>query len=498
MADLDITSTDSEASGLSTRGPLVLVALDGWGIAPLSEGNAFAQAKTPFIDELIAHYPVAVLKPSAGIGLNGHAYQSGYQEVATGFSSYSLGSFFQKHLTLTELDELINPLPIAADEYHILVSVPEDCYETYFAENLIEYLTKLSYTKVGISLHIILENKTMLADERAHNWLMQLKEAIKSIPKTYLVSVATKNVLQKEELPTYLQQVTQYAAEYIPIDGIFGNTMNTQSLYWVKNPRKKFHGIEKQHGVLIFNVSQPRLFHDCAHAFLNAGIQQVTSIIPLDARHEVDSLYREVNHPNHLMPQLQGIYSKISVASTVNRYIPTRYRLFDGVRGVDVTLLNQKESQEQVVTAARWVKHQLNQQPNQLLVLNLGSIAQSLATESFDAVAELIEKIDRALKKIQHYTESKNGTLCIFSTQGGLEEFFSLQAEQLRRRPTSNPVPFIVCHEDLAGRALYTQESALNGDLSLLSVIGELADIPATILGHLGLAHNGSGKNLLN
>lgn len=42
-------------------GPLVLLLLDGWGVAPVSEANAIASAKTPFLDDLINEYPVAVL-----------------------------------------------------------------------------------------------------------------------------------------------------------------------------------------------------------------------------------------------------------------------------------------------------------------------------------------------------------------------------------------------------------------------------------------------------
>jgi len=37
--------------------PWVLLVLDGWGIAPASEGNAITLAKTPFINSLIANYP---------------------------------------------------------------------------------------------------------------------------------------------------------------------------------------------------------------------------------------------------------------------------------------------------------------------------------------------------------------------------------------------------------------------------------------------------------
>jgi len=45
-------------------GPVVLLLLDGWGVAPLSEANAMTSAKTPYLDDLIKDYPVALLATS--------------------------------------------------------------------------------------------------------------------------------------------------------------------------------------------------------------------------------------------------------------------------------------------------------------------------------------------------------------------------------------------------------------------------------------------------
>jgi 2,3-bisphosphoglycerate-independent phosphoglycerate mutase len=44
------------------KGPLVLVILDGWGIAPKGPGNAIVAAKTPFLDAAKRRYPHSVLQ----------------------------------------------------------------------------------------------------------------------------------------------------------------------------------------------------------------------------------------------------------------------------------------------------------------------------------------------------------------------------------------------------------------------------------------------------
>ena len=48
----------------------ILMILDGWGINPLTPGNAFAQANTPFIDHLLQRFPNSQLACSGlAVGL---------------------------------------------------------------------------------------------------------------------------------------------------------------------------------------------------------------------------------------------------------------------------------------------------------------------------------------------------------------------------------------------------------------------------------------------
>lgn len=46
--------------------PVILLLLDGFGVALVNEGNAFSQIKTPTINKLINDYPVALLSPLEG------------------------------------------------------------------------------------------------------------------------------------------------------------------------------------------------------------------------------------------------------------------------------------------------------------------------------------------------------------------------------------------------------------------------------------------------
>lgn len=59
---MDIISSHNNSDEPLRAGPLVLLLLDGWGIAPPSEINALASVKTPGFSNLTKNYPVALLQ----------------------------------------------------------------------------------------------------------------------------------------------------------------------------------------------------------------------------------------------------------------------------------------------------------------------------------------------------------------------------------------------------------------------------------------------------
>ncbi|MBN2854078.1 hypothetical protein JXK06_00915 [Patescibacteria group bacterium] len=62
-----LSSTDSgEDDYRQGPRPVILLLLDGFGVAPANEGNAFSQIKTPTINKLINDYPVALLSSLSG------------------------------------------------------------------------------------------------------------------------------------------------------------------------------------------------------------------------------------------------------------------------------------------------------------------------------------------------------------------------------------------------------------------------------------------------
>ena len=95
---------------MDSQGPIVLVVLDGWGIAPPGPGNAITQAKLPTYNQLLSAYPHTQLSPAGeAVGLPkgedgntevGHinlgAGQIVFADLPRINAAIADGSFFQK------------------------------------------------------------------------------------------------------------------------------------------------------------------------------------------------------------------------------------------------------------------------------------------------------------------------------------------------------------------------------------------------------------------
>src|SRR5690349_9569110 len=116
-------ATSATGAGGAGRGqkprPIVLVIMDGWGVAPPSEYNAISLANTPNIDRLWEQYPHTTLNASEHfVGLP--EGQMGNSEVG----HQNMGAGFVVYQELTRLDSAIkdgsfytNPELVAACEH---------------------------------------------------------------------------------------------------------------------------------------------------------------------------------------------------------------------------------------------------------------------------------------------------------------------------------------------------------------------------------------------
>src|SRR3989339_1317848 len=85
-----------------TKGPIALIVLDGYGIAPASNSNSISLAKTPFFDSLLAHYPSMLLNAS-GLSVGLPQGEVGNSEVG----HTTIGSGILRYQSLPRIDKAI-------------------------------------------------------------------------------------------------------------------------------------------------------------------------------------------------------------------------------------------------------------------------------------------------------------------------------------------------------------------------------------------------------
>lgn len=105
---------------VSTKSPLVLVILDGWGLTEKEEGNAIAKATTPNMDRLLENYPSTVLTcsgedvglPDGQMGnsevghLNLGAGRVVFQELTRISRAVKDGSFYNNDVLLNAVEHV--------------------------------------------------------------------------------------------------------------------------------------------------------------------------------------------------------------------------------------------------------------------------------------------------------------------------------------------------------------------------------------------------------
>jgi len=92
------------------------------------------------------------------------------------------------------------------------------------------------------------------------------------------------------------------------------------------------------------------------------------------------------------------------------------------------------------------------------------------------------ETIDRCIGKIVNSVLPRGGACIITADHGNAEEVLNLQTGELDKEHSTNPVPFIVIGEKWRGQSAPAGGEIIGGDLSLLTPVGMLADTAPTML----------------
>lgn len=124
--------------------------------------------------------------------------------------------------------------------------------------------------------------------------------------------------------------------------------------------------------------------------------------------------------------------------------------------------------------------------PYDLIVVNFANADMVGHTGNLPATVAACEIIDKCLGQIVDFVSSQGGVTVLTADHGNAEEVLNLQTGNMDKEHSTNPVPLLIIGKDFHGLAGPSGD-APEGDLSLLSPVGVLADVAPIVLKLMGI-----------
>ena len=504
--------------------PVVLIVLDGWGVAQPYSGNAISQANIVNINSYISQYPAMTLMASGeAVGLpwgeSGNS-EVGHMNLGLGRILYqnlprinkaiSDNSFYQN----TGLLEAISHVKKNKSKLHLLGLVSNggvhssidhlDALLSFAKQQGVErlyihaildgrdtpYNSGIDFIKQierGLANNGVGEISTLIgrfyAMDRDNHW--------NRISKAYDAMVLGKGNQNQSATAAIKESYEKkiFDEEFAPTI-ICENDGNPKGL------------VEDNDAIIFFNFRADRA-RQITKAFVLPGLVKFkwekflkNLLFVCFTEYEKDLPCQIVFLPEAIKPTLgevisQSGFSQLRIAET-EKYAHVTY-FFNGgleakspkedhilVSSRGATSYDLKPEMSAAEVTDKLIK-EIDNNKYDFILVNFANADMVGHTGNLKATIRAIEFIDKCVGRIVKLVLAKNGLVFITADHGNSENMFNMQTGMIDKEHTSNPVPFIVISKQYEGKTLSKQE-AIGGDLSLVQPQGVLSDVASTVL----------------
>jgi len=498
--------------------PVVLIILDGWGVAPPSHGNAISLAKTPFFSTITSLYPTYLLEASGlAVGLSwgemggsevGHlnlgAGKVIYQTLPRIDKSISDGDFFNNPAFLKAIDHAKKD----NSKIHLLGLVSSGNVHSSINHlyALLELMRRKNFNKVF--LHAILDGR----DTPYNSGIFFIKEVIEKMKKNRVGEIATlagrfysmdrdgnwgrteKSYLAMTEGIGEKHKDPIKAIEESYKKNIFDEQFLPTVILKNNQPVAK---VEDNDALIFFNFRTERA-RQLTKAFVLddfSGFERkrkINNLLFVTMTEYEKGLPTEVAFPpetiDYPLARVLSDYGlkQLHIAET-EKYAHVTY-FFNGGRekpypnedwvlipSAKVSSFDQKpEMSAKEIT--QYVISAINQDKYDFILINFANPDIVGHTGNLPAVISAIETLDKCLSQIVEAVLKKDGVAIITADHGNAEEVVNLLTGEIDKEHSTNPVPFILISKK------WEKKEKEEIDLSSLKPVGVLADVAPTIL----------------
>ncbi|MBI4426627.1 MAG: 2,3-bisphosphoglycerate-independent phosphoglycerate mutase [Candidatus Kerfeldbacteria bacterium] len=501
------------------RRPLVLLILDGWGVAPKNRGNAIMLAETPAWDRFVTTYPSLTLQASGeSVGLPwGEMGNSevGHMNIGAGKILYRDlprinraildGSFYER----PAFDEAIKHVKQTKGQLHLVGLLSSGGIHS-FNEHAYALLELAGREKMAnVFIHVMLDGR-----DTPHNsgetFITKLEAKLKELKLGAIATIAGRfwamdrdnrwDRIQKayramtagtaEE--TFTDPLVAVRASYGRgiYDEEFVPTVITSSN---GQPRGT---IRAGDSVIFFNFRADRA-RELTKAFVLPGFMKfersyLRDIIFVTMTEYEQNLPVLVAFPPEIVTTplakvISDLGEKQLHLAETEKYAHVTFFLNGGreepfpgesrslVPSPSVSTYDQKPEMSAREITDRAIK-EINSASYGFVVINYANADMVGHTGNIPATVKAIESIDAELDRLAAAVVGVNGILVITADHGNAEEKLNLTTGFINKEHTANPVPFVLIGSDWQGHG------RASPDLSTVTPSGILADVAPTLL----------------
>jgi 2,3-bisphosphoglycerate-independent phosphoglycerate mutase len=509
--------------------PVVLIIMDGWGVAPDSEGNAITRAKLPSFLSYIKNYPVMTLAASGTeVGLSfgemgnsevGHlnigAGRVYYQSLPRINHEISTGDFFNN----TALQDAIAHVKKNKSKLHLVGLVSSG---NIHASNEHLYallkLCKDARLSKQVFVHGILDGRDTPYNS-GEKFVEALEDEMKKL-KVGALATLTGRYYAMDRDNRWDRTEAAYRAI---VEGKADRRAATahkaiQESYDKENYDEEFiptvvgkgiaptTTVEENDAVVFFNF-RPDRARQLTEAFVLPAFNKFkrrylknlffVTFTEYEKNLPVVVAYPPIIIHNSLSEVIskQGL-KQLHVAETekyahityfLNGMIEDAFPLEERILIPSPQVASYADVPEMsVVTVGKEVVHALDRKMYDFIAINFANADMVGHTGDVKATIKACETIDRVLRDIVEHTLAQGGVAVVTADHGNAEEVINLQTGGMDKEHSTNPVPLLLIGKDFLGQA-GPGGDPLDGDLSLLTPVGVLGDVAPTILKLLGI-----------
>jgi len=516
---------------ISDHLPMILVILDGWGIAKSSPGNAITLAKTPIMQGLIKNYPeTKLMAHGKHVGLpplqSGNS-EAGHMNIGAGriveqdvvriSKSINDGTFFKN----TSFIEAVRHVKKNKSRLHLMGMISNGMSAHSDPDHL---LALLSFAKINQIKEVYLHLFTDGRDSPKYASLKLVEDLQKVFKNGEAIATIMGRFYAMDRKKTWSRTEKAYNAL---IDGMSRTSSSAEAAitesynrgesdefiepYIITNNGKPLPRISDGDSVIFLNLRSDRA-RQFAKVFVrrdftksNPGsfirkkvLKDLLFVAMTDFGPDLDSIltaYPSIDLKETLPLALKDL-SQLYIAES-EKYAHVTY-FFNGgyadpvdgefrqvvpspnVKSYDTTpSMSSADLTKEVI-------NNLAEKKYDFTVLNFAAPDMIGHTGNLQVGIKCCHEVDGYLGKIVEAYLRANGTVLVTADHGNIEEMINLKTGEIDTEHSTNPVPFIIVNNHLQNKI------KLRSD-------GILGDIAPTILSLLGLPKPKAmtGKSLL-